>query len=265
MKTNFLHKMAASALLLAGICFSAQAQTKISVGARLGGNVSKFAYNGVQESYSGSKFDGTKFVGGFQVGASLNMDFGTVAFQPSLIFTQKGSKINSSGKEQSTGFNYSYTFVATPTLNYFELPLNVVYTPGGDHGFQLFAGPYVAFGVGGSGDYVVTVDSNDPGFAQYNGPHTGPLVVEYGDKEADNSNANNNGNNSLPPLTLTVKKLDFGLNAGVGYRFGPVQAQLGYGLGLVNIVPKDTNGNDTGSKGYNRSVQLNATYFFGAK
>ena len=46
---------------------------------------------------------------------------------------------------------------------------------------------------------------------------------------------------------------------------GPFQAQLGYGLGLINSVPKDSDGNDTGSKSYHRVLQLSANYFLGGK
>ena len=263
MKLSFLHKTGISALLLAGGCFSAQAQTKMSTGVRLGGNLTKFSYSGVDQG-----LDGTNNITGLQVGGTLNFDFGTVAFQPSLIFTQKGSELHSSQRLDDRGYKTTVSAVVKPSVNFLELPLNVVYTQGGDHGFQLFAGPYVALGVGGGGTYKVDINTNDPSFTDFNGSYPGSLKVEFGDRQNANSNLNNGpstGTLAAPSLTLTVKRLDFGLNAGVGYRIGPVQAQLGYGLGLVNFVPKDTNGNDTGSKGYHRSLQLNATYFFGSK
>ena len=62
---------------------------------------------------------------------------------------------------------------------------------------------------------------------------------------------------------LTFRHLDAGLNGGVGYRVGAFPAQLGYGLGLVNFVPNDNNGQDTGSKGHNRRFQLATICFFG--
>ena len=121
-------------------------------------------------------------------------------------------------------------------------------------------------GVGGSGSYNVAFTSTDPSLTFFNGNYPGTLNVEYGTRQNDNAAVQNNPNpTSAPPLVLTFRRLDAGLNGGVGYRVGPFQAQLGYGLGLVNFVPNDTNGQDTGSKGYNRSFQLAANYFFGSK
>ena len=216
---------------LAGAATTARAQTTVTFGPRLGANVSTFSYRGAQQG-----FDDPKATGGVQVGGTANISFGNFAFQPSVIFTQKGAKLTGSGRFVDSGFATNYQTAATVKPAYLELPLNMVYTAGGDHGFQVFAGPYVAFGVGGNGSYNITL------------------------------NATNNGNGlSAPPLTATFRRFDAGLNAGVGYRVGPVQAQLGYGLGLVNFIPNDSDGQDTGSKGYHRALQLNATYFFAGK
>ena len=250
-------------LLTAGIgaAATAQAQTTVTFGPRLGLNISTFSYSGEQQT-----FDNPKATAGVQVGATANISFGNLAFQPSFIFTQKGAKLTGSGRFVDSGFTTNYTTQATVQPSYIELPLNMVYTAGGDHGFQVFAGPYVAFGVGGSGSYKVTLNSADPAVAPYNGDYPGSLSVEYGDQQNDNKNAGGNGNGlSAPPLIATFRRFDAGFNAGLGYRVGPIQAQLGYGLGLVNFVPKDTNGQDTGSKGYHRGFQLTANYFFGGK
>lgn len=41
--------------------------------------------------------------------------------------------------------------------------------------------------------------------------------------------------------------------------------RLGYGLGLVNFVPTDSDGTDTGSKSYHRVLQFSTNYFLGGK
>ncbi|MDB5271035.1 MAG: PorT family protein [Hymenobacter sp.] len=257
MKHFFLPTLA----VLAMASSAAQAQTTVTFGPRLGVNLSKFSYSGTPQ-----QFDDVKSMAGVQVGATANISFGNLAFQPSLVFSQKGAELKSTGRAVSDGFPFTYTVTASPKLNYIELPLNFVYTTGGDHGFQVFAGPYVALGVGGGGSYNVAFTSTDPDLAFFNGDYPGSLKVEYGTKQNDNAAAQTSNNtNSAPPLVLTFHRLDAGLNGGVGYRVGPFQAQLGYGLGLVNFVPNDPNGQDTGSKGYNRSFQLAANYFFGSK
>ena len=140
-----------------------------------------------------------------------------------------------------------------------------MYTVGGTEGFQLFAGPYVAAGVGGSGSFKVNIKSDDLDVVALGavGSYPGILKVEFADKQ--NANANNNNNPNSLNATVTVRRFDTGLNADVGYRVGPFQEQLGYGLGLVNFVLKDSNGNNMGSKSYHRVFQLSANYFLGGK
>lgn len=249
--------LATGALALAHL--ASQAQATVSFGPRLGANLNTFSYSGVS---TGLDDTGSRF--GVQVGGTLNVSFGKVAFQPSLLFTQKGAELKASDTDLSGGYRTTANIVATPRLHYLELPLNVVYTADGDHGFQLFAGPYVALGVGGGGSYKIDLSSTDPSVAPFAGSYPGSLSVEYGNRQNDNSSASSGGSGSslsAPTLTLTARRFDAGLNAGVGYRVGPVQAQLGYGLGLVNFVPNDSNGEDTGSKAYHRGFQLAATYF----
>lgn len=244
------------------VASASQAQTTVSFGPRLGANLTTFSYSG-----NSTGLDATNHQLGVQVGGTLNLSFGNVSFQPSLLFSQKGAELKGS-QQQSLG-NVITKVGATikPRLNYIELPLNVVYTTGGDHGFQVFAGPYLAVGVGGGGSYKVSFESNDPDLTAFvpNGEYPGSLAVEYGDRQNDNNSAGAGSPLGAPTLTFTARRFDAGLNAGVGYRVGPVQAQLGYGLGLVNFVPNDSDGNDTGSKAYHRGFQLAATYFFPAK
>ncbi len=110
----------------------------------------------------------------------------------------------------------------------------MVYTPQGDHGFQVFAGPYVAVGLGGR--------------------QTG---VGY---ETKNQNTTHSDFDYSYPLTYGqsggYRRLDLGVNVGVGYRVGPLQLQAGYGLGLRNLYRYAT-------PSYNRVAQLTATYFWG--
>ena len=239
---------------------TSQAQTTVSFGPRLGINLTTFSYSGAS---TGLESTGSRV--GVQVGGTLNVRFGNFAFQPSLLFTQKGAKLSASGSDNSGGYLTKVSVEASPRLHYLELPLNMVYTSGGDHGFQLFAGPYVALGVGGGGSYQVNLNTANPVYKANNGDYTGSLAVEYGDRQNDNSSATNGATLGVPTLTLTARRFDAGLNGGVGYRVGPVQAQLGYSLGLVNFVPKDSNGQDTGSKAYHRGFQLAATYFLPGK
>jgi hypothetical protein len=160
----------------------------------------------------------------------------------------------------------TYKAVIKPKLNYLELPLNLVYGVSGHEGFQLFAGPYVALGVGGGGTFKLDVSTNDPILTGIGlqGSFPGSLKLNYASQMSDNPGGTTSSLGT-PVVPITVRQLDAGLNGGIGYRMGPFQAQLSYGLGLANIVPKDSDGNDTGGKAYNRGFQLAANYFFGSK
>ncbi|WP_197076813.1 outer membrane beta-barrel protein [Hymenobacter terrenus] len=245
---------------LAGAATTAHAQTAVTFGARLGFNSSSFSYSGTPP-----QLNKATWLMGLHVGGTANISFGNLAFQPAIIFTQKGAELKSSGKEVFDGAPITYSVMVSPKLTFIELPLNMVYTSGGDHGFQIFAGPYVALGVGGRGSYDFTFSTTDPNLAVYNGSYPGPLKIEYGNRQNANNTQNTPNPTSAPPLILTFHRFDAGLNGGVGYRVGSFQVQLGYGLGLVNFVPKDTDGTDTGSKRYHRSFQLSASYFFDGK
>lgn len=261
MKNLFTALVLTSAV--AGAATSAQAQSTIEFGPRLGLNVSTVSNSGTPTGFN----DETKSITGVQVGATLNVGISeNFSFQPSLLFSQKGAEFSGSDSDNSNSpYVTTIKATATPKIGYLELPLNFVYTFGGQNGVQIFAGPYAALGVSGSGTAKGEIITNDPNYLAIGATGTFPatLKVEFGDQQ--NENANNNSSSNSLTATATVRRFDAGLNAGVGYRVGPFQAQLGYGLGLVNFVPKDTQGNDTGSKSYNRVFQLSANYFFGGK
>ena len=247
---------------LAGAATTAQAQASFEFGPRLGLNLSTVSNSGTPSGFN----QGTKSIVGVQVGGTLSLGLTEkLAFQPSLLYSQKGMESTATETDRSeTPYITTVTASVTTKFNYLELPLNFVYTVGGAEGFQLFAGPYVAAGLGGSGSYKVNLSSDNPNLAPFAGSYPGSVTVEYGDKQNDNSTLGG-GTSTSPTITVTARRFDFGLNAGLGYRVGPFQAQLGYGLGLANFVPNDPDGVDTGSKSYHRVFQLSANYFLGGK
>lgn len=126
-------------------------------------------------------------------------------FQPGLLFTTKGAKIN---EAVSTTYNLSYV----------ELPLNLVYKSKLGTGYMMLGfGPYVAYGVAGKTSYTdgnLKVDS-DIEFTN---------VIELTD-----------------PLTKNyVKPLDLGANIFFGYELaGGIFIQLNTQFGMINSSPED--------------------------
>ncbi|MGI4883519.1 MAG: outer membrane beta-barrel protein [Janthinobacterium lividum] len=230
-----------SAALLAGAT-AASAQTTYRLGLRGGLNRALTTLDGTNYSYYAQIGSVDKSaVYAWQAGAVAEVNFGKLAFQPALVFSQKGEKYH------SVAFfgDFGVTVVdqtGVNRYNWLELPLNVVYTLHGDHGLQVFAGPYVALAVGGrQHSTIVRSDYFNP-----SAPITTEVVnttITYG---ADTDN----------------RRLDAGLNFGVGYRQGPLQVQLGYGLGLRNLHEANEAYALSAGDAYNRAAQLTATYFF---
>lgn len=233
---------------LTGAATTAQAQSALSIGPRLGLNMATVTASGDNSSEVDPKNIFTP-----QVGVTLDLNFGgKFSFQPSLLYSQKGFKTEESGTESFGGNTITYSGSTTARINYLELPLNFVFTTGGTQGFQVFAGPYLALGVGGKAEYQFSVKDSQ---GLLNSSESGSSPVKFANQEPSNSNGN----------TSYVRQFDAGLNAGMGYRQGPIQVQLAYGLGLGNLVPLNSDGSDTGEKAQNRVLQLSANYFFGAK
>lgn len=233
---------------LAGAATTVQAQSAFSIGPRLGINMATVSASGDNAAEANPKN-----LFGPQVGLTADVNFdGNFSFQPSLLFSQKGFKTEESGTETFNGITMTYSGKSTTHINYLELPLNVVFTTGGTEGFQVFAGPYLALGVGGKSEYSYTVKDNQ---GLFNTSDSGSYPVKFTNQEPSNSNGD----------YFSVRQFDAGLNGGLGYRQGPFQVQVAYGLGLSNLVPRNSDGSESGDKARNRVLQLSANYFFGSK
>lgn len=290
-----LRFLATAALaVIAAAAPAARAQTSISFGLRGGGNLATRsgdnpAYN-FNAGNSGSTANVTttsqqdytrKAILAPQFGAVLNVRFGNLALQPAVLFSQKGAEQTLDATTTTTyafgGFPGGKTTVienlhTTSRANYLEIPLNLVYTTGGDHGFQVFAGPYAAFGMGGrveldnqgtstngSGGSSGTSSYYNYGdaFFIYRGTYPGVPATASGPAFPAPYEANSGA--------IVARRFDAGLNAGVGYRFSALQLQLGYGLGLMNQQPGKAPKFSTEPTAYRQRVaQLTATYFFKA-
>ncbi|RZK25072.1 MAG: PorT family protein [Hymenobacter sp.] len=251
-------KQAATPLLLAGsLLLSAgtvSAQTTFRLGVRGGANRAlttlAAASNGVDgfDNVSGDK----SAIYAWQAGAVAEVNFGKLALQPALVFSQKGEKSQTALSSRDSGFPFNTQQTSTNRYNWLELPVNLVYTLHGDHGLQLFAGPYVALAVGGRQRGTTY---------PYYGPAIDTRPLDFDNQVSYGSDTPN-------------RRLDAGVNFGIGYRQGPVQVQLGYGLGLRNlhqaspasanpgITPFPFTHDFTADAAYNRVAQLTGTYFF---
>jgi hypothetical protein len=124
-----------NSLLLAS---AAQAQTIFSLGPRMGFNISSIDFPAPE---------GTSYTSrpGVEAGLTGTVQFGHVAVQPSLLFSQHGYR---SGSELRN-FDIRSFFQEDMRLNYLTLPINLAWTLGRNgQGVQILAGPYARLLVG---------------------------------------------------------------------------------------------------------------------
>lgn len=181
----------------------------ITAGAQgLGVNAGVNFFNQTMKS-NGNKVDDLKMLTGFHIGVDYEIgvapDF---YFAPGLQFSTKGTNVD---------------FVDTKAvLNYFEVPLNLVYKPLlGDGNLIVNFGPYLGYAI--SGKYKNDIADID---------------IEFGSDDTDN-----------------YKPFDMGANIGFGYQLGMgLSFKLNAQLGLINILPEGDSDNLIKNNGFAFSV-----------
>ena len=160
-----------------------------------------------------------RFKSGYQAGmfaeATLSDNF---FIQPEIYYSLKG--VNFKDKFDFEGeFNGSFVtvdgdYTYNQTYSYLEIPVLIKYKSKG--GFNLFAGPYVAFLLASKGDVLIeaNISTNIFGF-----PFSGPQEFNQSGLEKEN-----------------FKTIDFGIAAGLGYEF-PVGLAIDarFVKGMINI------------------------------
>ncbi len=224
-------------LLAAFAVTTSIASAQVSFGVQLGANIAFGKRTTVDNSGLPTAFSNDPkvgVIGGFLAEIPLGS---TLAFRPELNFIQKGSKTNST-------FSI-YESNSKITLNYIEMPLNVVYKLNvGSGNFFFGLGPTLAFGISGK---IKTTDPNDP----TNNENT--TVKFDGKKDADLSATDDKAH---------LKAFDFGANIIAGYKLGMgVFFKLGY---TYNFVELDPNHSDTDKPSYkNRGFNVCVGYMIG--
>lgn len=223
-----MKKILLSISALAALILSASAQrttattattSATSFGVHAGGNM--FTVNG--KSSNGTDLD-YNLNTGFSGGVNVNLPLGTggTYLQPGISFVQKGAE---------------YANNAKTTLNYIDIPLNILYRPAlGNGHLVLGGGPYLGIGVGG----------------KYKAPNGTRTRVEFGD-EFDLTQA------TVPQFSRT----DAGANLVAGYEFAnKLSLNLKAQLGLKDISVKPSNSTNDQSELKNTGFGLSLGYRF---
>ncbi len=213
-------------LILALLAFNyVSAQDQMTFGVRAGVNFQNI--NG--KGSSGDKLE-NDLLPGFNVGANVEIPVGTdIYFQPGLLFSTKGGKLNTFGTAATAKLHISYI----------ELPLNLLFKPLLGTGHMLLGfGPYVAYGIGGKGTTDISGVTND-------------WDVKFKSDVSD----------SDPNDVVYLKAFDAGANFIIGYEMASMLSlQLNAQLGLLDIYPNYPVTDDTSWK--NTGFGLSVGYRF---
>jgi hypothetical protein len=175
--------------------------------------------------------DDANMLTSFHVGIMGDLTIAKVlSIQPGILFTGKGSKI-----ESGTSSSLTY-YKATTNPMYIEIPVNVALKlplPGANSNFFVGAGPYIAMGVAGKrkleGRYLgVTYDSKES--------------IEFSND--DPSTFNNEEGAGLGVL----RRFDYGFNATAGFQLSGLLLSVNYGHGLAKLQSGADNAADNKNK-----------------
>lgn len=219
---NHQHEKTLLLFSLIGLTIFSYAQTA-TLGIKAGVNFSSLSV-----STGGSSSSTT----GFNVGAIADFNVAKdLSIQPGVFFTTKGG----SAESNTTSGSYTTHSKEDLTLNYLEVPVNVLYhIPVSAGKIFVGGGPYIALGLSGKDKYSASATSGSSSSSA-----SGDIDVTFGSSSGD------------------VKNPDFGINFMGGIKLqNNLLFSIGYGLGLANLS------NMSGTTTQNRSFNLSVGYFF---
>ena len=237
------------------LAFSWSAIAQISFGPKVGINLCKYSFNFKDSSNEPD----VKMRLAPLVGVVVNYQFtDEIALQSGLIFSGKGAAYDLKKMADDDDFVDEYDGYRRISTGYIELPVNVAYGIAiGESQLQIFAGPYLAYGIMGTDKWDVTV--------KYTNGNTESDKDDWKIKfknKVDESDYD--GDDYVDYQTA----LDFGLSFGLGFKTGPILINAGYGLGLTNLTPKwggDGDDDRDDWKFTNGVINVSASYLFGGK
>jgi len=238
-------------ILLAAFAISTGiASAQVSFGFQAGPNfgMSKLKLNDAY-FYTSAHSQKNKMKIGFVAGVVAEIPItGQLAFRPELNFVQEGTKYSNIDNDVF-GTYYETNKI---TLNYIQVPLNVIYHMPVGMGSVFFGlGPVAEIGLSGKNKYHYN-STVDPDFNK-------DYKIKFDGKSIDDlNNGNGDGNSHL-------KRFDVGLNVIAGYKLAMgVFAKIGYSHGLMDISPDKKADNDYDRNSFkNSSFNLTIGYMLG--
>jgi hypothetical protein len=176
------------------------------------------------------KVDDAKMLTSFHVGIKGDIPIADIfALQPGLLFTGKGSKIQS-GDPSSASY-----YKATLNPYYIEMPLNFVFKTPAVNKTRFFAGagPYLAVGVAGK----QKVEGKSLGIA-----FSSEDNIEFSNDDPSTLDEDEGAGFGI------LKRFDYGLNGTAGIEGKSMTLSVNYGLGLAKLQSGANSGEDNNNK-----------------
>jgi hypothetical protein len=191
------------------------AQTTLSFGPQVGLNVTTATYSHNAESFYAYR---TQPLARLEAGLLATIGYGHFLLQPALLYAQKGFVLKGTLLPTASLSSRPIAAQVTSQLNYLTLPLNFVYAQKttGD-GLRVFGGGYIGLLLGGKRK----VRDEYMGTNSFASLYEGESPIKP-------------GSTSTSPGDFYAKRLDAGLQAGVGYQYQSALVQVAYSVGLTN-------------------------------
>ncbi|TWI80655.1 outer membrane protein with beta-barrel domain [Lacibacter cauensis] len=210
-------------IMFAAVVGSASAQES-SVFLKAGFNMANVSVT------DGGDVDEARMLPSFHVGLQGDIPVikNILSIQPGLLFTGKGSKVQS-GTQGSNGY-----FKASTNPYYIEVPVNVVVkAPLGDGAkFFVGAGPYAAMGIAGKRKLE---------YQALNIVYNRTDNIEFSNDDPTTSGEEGAGYGIL-------RRFDYGLNGTIGFEGKTAMFSVNYGLGLAKLQSGADNNADANNK-----------------
>jgi len=231
-------------LIIGLIAINSQMQAQVKFGVKAGLNMANISQN-FEDSDNEMA---TKMRFAYHFGGVVSFGFGDIVqLQTGILYSSKGGNID---LEDEFGSDVEVDGYYRYILHFVEIPANFIF--GLPAGFQVYAGPYVAVGLGGREKWDYTAKSDTYELSAKGDIKLKPVFGKVGEGDlGDDEDA--------------FYALDFGLNFGIGYEVGPVLIHTGYSLGLGNMFA-ESEGSDMARKDNrlsNRVFTLSVCFVFG--
>jgi len=199
-------------------------------GIKAGLNLSNMIAKDDNDDYS----EDLKLNPGFHFGPIIEFPINDMfSFETGLLASTKGYRVS----EEETYMGQTAKFEGKINLIYADIPLTakVTFPLGGAKIYGAF-GPYVGVGITGKTKAEMTVNGET---------ETEEEAIEWGSDEEESD----------------LKRLDYGLNIGLGLDINSFLIGASYGLGLANVSPYTEDGYTTS----HRVIGVSIGYKFGGK